>query len=371
MVWSCGWPASSSQLRPPCEAYAEAGIVQSAWRHSWYKAGHKSSLARPAALQGRYPSPSRYWSSVLSPTTCCIDFNRKLPDYQQIPSMRDVLLVSNMERLIGHWPGVNADGWTEHRHRRAATVRLSSRAGHRRNARAVRRSCARAATRAGRQKWPRPGGGESSAPGEDGADQAVKDRIYASKTIEKGLLIVHTRHRQGQEHGGLGAGDALPRARPQARRRAVRQGPAGHRRTPSARALSQQVTLKVMGRRLHLGDAGPGARRRRRAPPGMRPRSHAQDSELHMVVLDELNIVLRKDYLPLAEVIEACASSVPSCTCGCRPQRQARADRGGRPRHRDDAHQAPVPRGREGTAGRRRIPRAAPHVDRGRRSKVG
>ena len=39
---------------------------------------------------------------VLSPTTTAIDFNRKLPDYQQIPSMRDVLLVSSMERLIEH-----------------------------------------------------------------------------------------------------------------------------------------------------------------------------------------------------------------------------------------------------------------------------
>ena len=61
---------------------------------------------------------------VLSPTTTAIDFNRKLPDYQQIPSMRDVLLVSSMERLVRHWRR-EPDGWMEHRHRRAATVRLS------------------------------------------------------------------------------------------------------------------------------------------------------------------------------------------------------------------------------------------------------
>jgi cob(I)alamin adenosyltransferase len=36
-----------------------------------------------------------------------------------------------------------------------------------------------------------------------------------------------------------------------------------------------------------------------------------QDSELHMVVLDELNIVLRKDYLPLAEVIEGLRARRP------------------------------------------------------------
>ena len=39
-----------------------------------------------------------------------------------------------------------------------------------------------------------------------------------------------------------------------------------------------------------------------------------QDPELHMVILDELNIVLRKDYLPLAEVIEGCAPGGPTCT---------------------------------------------------------
>ena len=36
-----------------------------------------------------------------------------------------------------------------------------------------------------------------------------------------------------------------------------------------------------------------------------------QDPELHMVILDELNIVLRKDYLPLDEVIEGLQARRP------------------------------------------------------------
>ena len=36
-----------------------------------------------------------------------------------------------------------------------------------------------------------------------------------------------------------------------------------------------------------------------------------QDPELHMVILDELNIVLRKDYLPLDEVIEGLRARRP------------------------------------------------------------
>jgi hypothetical protein len=53
--------------------------------------------------------------------------------------------------------------------------------------------------------------------------KTAKDRLYASKTIEKGLLIVHTGTGKGQEHRRLGLGDALPRPRPQNRRRAVRE----------------------------------------------------------------------------------------------------------------------------------------------------
>ena len=38
--------------------------------------------------------------------------------------MQDILLVSSMERLIRHWAR-GAQGWTERRHRRGATLRLA------------------------------------------------------------------------------------------------------------------------------------------------------------------------------------------------------------------------------------------------------
>ena len=79
-----------------------------------------------------------------------------------------------------------------------------------------------------------------------------------------------------------------------------------------------------------------------------------QDPELHLVILDELNIVLRYDTLPLGEVLErAGGAAAGPARRGHRPQRQARADRGRRPRHRDEAGQAPVPRGHQGPARRR------------------
>jgi Uma2 family endonuclease len=113
----------SGQLRPPCEAYAEAGIIPINRRHSWYKADLIVACT-PGSYKDQFVAEPVLIVEVLSPTTSAIDFNRKLPDYQQIPSMRDVLLVSSMECFVGHRRR-EADGWTEHRHRRAATVRLS------------------------------------------------------------------------------------------------------------------------------------------------------------------------------------------------------------------------------------------------------
>ncbi len=63
------------------------------------------------------------------------------------------------------------------------------------------------------------------------------------------------------------------------------------------------------------------------------------DPPFALIILDELNIALRYDYLNL-NVRGRERSGAPRTTCddrGHRPQRQARAGRGGRPRHRHDA----------------------------------
>jgi Uma2 family endonuclease len=113
----------SSKLKPPCEAIAEAGVIPVNRRHSWYKADLIVTCT-PGSYKDPFIAEPVLVIEVLSPTASATDFSRKLPDYQQIPSMRDVLLVSGMERLIRHWRR-EADAWTEHAHRRSATVRLS------------------------------------------------------------------------------------------------------------------------------------------------------------------------------------------------------------------------------------------------------
>jgi Uma2 family endonuclease len=112
-----------SQLNAPCEVAAEAGIIPVNRRHSWYKADLIVTCT-PGNYKDQFIAEPVLVVEVLSPTTAATDFNRKLPDYQRIPSMRDVLLVSSMERLIRHWRR-EADHWMEHGHRRSAAVRLS------------------------------------------------------------------------------------------------------------------------------------------------------------------------------------------------------------------------------------------------------
>ena len=78
------------------------------------------------------------------------------------------------------------------------------------------------------------------------------------------------------------------------------------------------------------------------------------DPTISLVVLDELNIALRYDYLDLDARGRGAegAAARPACR-GDRPQRQAGADRGGRSRHRDGRGEAPFRRRREGAAGHR------------------
>jgi cob(I)alamin adenosyltransferase len=141
--------------------------------------------------------------------------------------------------------------------------------------------------------------------------KAVKDRIYASKTIEKGLLIVHTGTGKGKSTAAWGL--AL-RCLGHGLKLGVVQFVKGRRDTGERFFLQrfpELVEVRVMGegftwetqdraRDIAAARAGWEEAKRMMANP-----------ELHLVILDELNIVLRKDYLPLAEVVEGLLAKRP------------------------------------------------------------
>jgi cob(I)alamin adenosyltransferase len=141
--------------------------------------------------------------------------------------------------------------------------------------------------------------------------KAAKDRLYASKTKEKGLLIVHTGTGKGKSTAAWGL--AL-RCLGHGLRLGVVQFVKGRRETGERFFLSRfpdLVEVKVMGEGFtwETQDRArdiEAARAAWEAAGAM-----LQDPELHMVILDELNIVLRKDYLPLAEVLDGLRAKRP------------------------------------------------------------
>lgn len=133
----------------------------------------------------------------------------------------------------------------------------------------------------------------------------VKDRLYASKTKEKGLIIVHTGTGKGKSTAAWGM---VMRTLGHGRKVGIVQFIKGRRQTGERRFLErfpELVTLRVMGEGFtwETQDRERDIRAARAAFDVAR--TMLVDPELHLVVLDELNIVLRYDYLPVAEVLAA------------------------------------------------------------------
>jgi cob(I)alamin adenosyltransferase len=141
--------------------------------------------------------------------------------------------------------------------------------------------------------------------------KAAKDRLYASKTIEKGLLIVHTGTGKGKSTAAWGL---AMRSLGHGLRLGVVQFVKGRRETGERQFLERfpdLVTLKVMGE----GFTWETQDRERDIAAARAAWEEAKlmlaDPALHMVILDEINIVLRKDYLPLDEVIDGLRAKRP------------------------------------------------------------
>ncbi len=142
--------------------------------------------------------------------------------------------------------------------------------------------------------------------------KAVKDKIYASKTKEKGLLMVHTGTGKGKSTAAFGL---VMRTLGHGLKVGVVQFVKGRRETGERQMLdrfSDQVTVKVMGE----GFTWETQDRERDIEAAKAAWSEAitmmADTSLHLVVLDELNIVLRKDYLAIDDVVEGLLAKRPN-----------------------------------------------------------
>lgn len=134
--------------------------------------------------------------------------------------------------------------------------------------------------------------------------KAARDKIIATKTIEKGLTIIHTGKGKGKSTAAFGM---IFRAIGNGMKVGVVQFVKGKWGTGERKVLEafpDQVTLATMGE----GFTWETQDRQRDIDAATQAWETAKamilDDEHDMVLCDELNIVLRYDYLPLDDIID-------------------------------------------------------------------
>jgi cob(I)alamin adenosyltransferase len=134
--------------------------------------------------------------------------------------------------------------------------------------------------------------------------QASRDKIMAGKTVERGLVIVHTGKGKGKTTAALGMvcraiGHGYKVSLIQFIKGAMFSG-----ESVVFGAFPDQVEMRPMGEGFtwNTQDRERDVAKVREAWEAAKAR--IMDPEWHMVVCDELNIALRYDYLPLEEVLE-------------------------------------------------------------------
>ncbi|MEX0814430.1 MAG: cob(I)yrinic acid a,c-diamide adenosyltransferase [Dongiaceae bacterium] len=161
----------------------------------------------------------------------------------------------------------------------------------------------------------------SDTPGEDEINRranekaakrkAVRAKMMATKTIEKGLLIVHTGTGKGKSTAAFGL---AMRAIGHGLRVGVVQFVKGRWQTGERAVLDRfpdLVTIRTMGEGFtwETQDRARDIRAARAAWD--EAKKMLADPAYRLIVLDELNIVLRYDYLPIDEVVAALAARPP------------------------------------------------------------
>ena len=142
--------------------------------------------------------------------------------------------------------------------------------------------------------------------------KAARDRMMAGKTADKGLLIVHTGKGKGKSSAAFGM---VMRCLGHGMRVGIVQFIKGAWETGEARLLARFPEL-VEIRTLGEGFTWETQDRARDLAAAARAWEAARrmlaDPALAMVVLDELNVALRYDLVPLADVLAALAARPPA-----------------------------------------------------------
>ena len=132
----------------------------------------------------------------------------------------------------------------------------------------------------------------------------AKDKILATKTKEGGLLIVHTGKGKGKTTAALGM---VARVIGHGKNVGIVQFVKGKWETGERvvlEAFPDQVTMTAMGEGFTWENQNRARDIEAAVAAWVRAKEMIQDPKNSLVLLDEINIVLRNDYLPIEEVVE-------------------------------------------------------------------
>jgi cob(I)alamin adenosyltransferase len=141
--------------------------------------------------------------------------------------------------------------------------------------------------------------------------KAARAKIMATKTIEKGLLIVHTGKGKGKSTAAFGM---VMRCLGHGLKVGIVQFVKGGWETGERTLLAEYpdlITFRTMGGGFTWETQDRGADVAAARAAWDEAKALMTDSEIHLLLLDELNIVLRYDYLSIDEVVETLKSRRP------------------------------------------------------------
>ena len=142
--------------------------------------------------------------------------------------------------------------------------------------------------------------------------KAAKDKLLATKTDEKGLLIVHTGAGKGKTSAALGmVFRHIAYEYPVAVVQFIKSPDWDTGEAKLLRRFPELVTLQVMGEGFTWNTQDRERDIATARAAWEEAKQLIRDDRHRLVLLDELNIVLRYDYLPIEEVVDFLRSEKP------------------------------------------------------------
>jgi cob(I)alamin adenosyltransferase len=144
--------------------------------------------------------------------------------------------------------------------------------------------------------------------------KAARDKMLATKTVEKGLLIVHTGKGKGKSTAAFGL---VLRALGNGMRVGIVQFVKGKWATGERvvlEAFPDQVTIRTMGEGFTWETQDRARDTEMAGAAWEKAKELIRDERNRMVLLDEINIALRYGYIDIAEVVAFLTSEKPAMT---------------------------------------------------------